>query len=154
MATLKKAAAELLNQLDRKVTDNRVIVSCINTNSPLQEFVREDIHEGMLPDDYKYNKLYESLVAITEGYEDIYCLGLEPDIYTHELLSWASSNITRMEYLDQALTAAIDHGRHANFNQLIQQAQAIEIEDITYQVLRFVEAQAELEVEEEDDYEL
>lgn len=58
-------------------------------------------HEGMLPDDYKYQFIYDALYLISES-EDIDDLEqVEPDIYHGNLLNWLSSKNDRSSYCDR-----------------------------------------------------
>jgi hypothetical protein len=150
MTIIKKTAQELLSQLQRKEIDSRVIVSCINHDTPLHDFIRDEVHDGRLPDDFCYNTIYESLSAISEGCEENYCLGIEPNVYTHELVTWS---ILRGEYVDEILTDYHQYPEQLSYFDLLQRAQSIEIEEITSKVLAFVERQAELDNEEGFDYE-
>lgn len=154
MKSIEMLAKTLVDEFQVMQSNNGTRVCLKSTESDLYHFVRDDLHDGYLPDDFKYSVAFDAVNAIAEGGRDEYALGIEPDIYSNDLLIWASSDLNRLEYLDEALTSAIDSGSHSNFTQLIQQAQAVEIEEITSAVLGFVEEQAELEAEEEDDHEL
>lgn len=71
---------------------------------PLKNLIY-NCHAGMLPDDYKYWFIYNALELIADAPEnsDLRDLNPEPEIYTHDLIIWLGSNLTRLEYCDQAI---------------------------------------------------
>lgn len=154
MKSLESVASHLLDDflVTKHNNGNRVCLK--SSNSDLSNCIHEEIHDGFLPDDFKYTTTFDAVSAIAEGRAEEYALGLEPDIYTHDLLTWAASHLGRQEYLDEALTTAIENGQNLTSYQLLQSAQLIEIEEIAVIVRNFVERQYESENESEDGYEL
>jgi hypothetical protein len=61
-----------------------------------------DAHNDMLPDDYKYQFIYEALEAISES-DNPDEIQLESDVYNSDLLKWVSSHLTRASYVDEAV---------------------------------------------------
>lgn len=90
-------------------------------------------HGDMMPDDWRYKFIEESLDIIAEQDEDdLDCPELEPDIYTHDLLQWLASRNDRYDYVDQA-TEEYGHG-----NSLINDimlGQIKEKEEVYFSVL-------------------
>jgi hypothetical protein len=62
----------------------------------------QDAHDGMLPDDYRYEFIVESLDAIIDAEGDTDNVELEADCYTADLTAWLASRVSRTEYVDQA----------------------------------------------------
>lgn len=68
------------------------------------DLIRE-AHDGMLPDDWRYDCIHAALEAIADGDEegndfaDAYV-----DVYTSDLHAWLASNNTRSSYVDDAIT--------------------------------------------------
>jgi hypothetical protein len=70
-------------------------------DSWINELVRE-AHGDLLPDDHRYRFILRSLEAIAEDEDpedsDYFP---EPDIYTHDLLEWLGSHLSRTGYVDE-----------------------------------------------------
>lgn len=135
----------VINELLEKFTtirtgnDNRgeiYILKSEASNSELHEFIR-DIHDGMLPDDFKYRIVHEALEAMRDQDELDYP-SVEADIYTLDLIQW-SQNLSRHDYINTVLEEAILYGRDLNFSDLLRQSQQLEIDMICNQVYAFVE---------------
>jgi hypothetical protein len=59
----------------------------------------------MTPDDWTYKFIKEALIGIAEcSHPDE--IQTESDMYTHELTTWLSSNIARVEYITESLAQA------------------------------------------------
>lgn len=97
-----------------------------------------DAHNGMLPDDYKYDFIVEILQAIadTDDPEDI---EIEASIYNHELLNWLASRIDRVEYIHQAVN---DFGmpKEFDFMELVRWGQWQEKQEVLQSVLQSLES--------------
>jgi hypothetical protein len=153
MLTKKMVEASRLRcEFTQTVRDGKSHISFKSVNSPFYDHFRDIIHDGMLPDNFIYTTTYAALTAIEEGLTDEYLLGIEPDIYNADLLVWAGSHTSRVEYIEEALGYASDG--HVYFFDILREAQGREIEEITQAVLSFVEQQVEEEAERGDDYEL
>ncbi len=86
----------------------------------IQDIVWE-AHGDLLPDDYVYEYVYDSFVRISDGVVgDDFSDHIQPDVYTFDLLKWLSSNLIRIEYVDEAvlrigyadLLTAISYGQY------------------------------------------
>tara|TARA_R110002126_G_scaffold146224_22_gene292188 strand:+ start:3791 stop:4264 length:474 start_codon:yes stop_codon:yes gene_type:complete len=141
MTIKQEVINDLLDQFTTVDTgeDKRGVIHILKSeasNSELHDFIR-DIHEGMLPDDFKYRIVHEALEAISEQDELDYP-AIEADIYTHDLIQW-SQNLSRHDYINTVLNDAILYGRELNFADLLRQSQQLEIDMIINEVYSFVE---------------
>lgn len=132
---------DLLNEFTTVDTgeDKRGVIYTLKSeasNSELHDFIR-DIHDGMLPDDFKYRITFEALEAMRDQDELDYP-SVEADIYTHDLIKW-SQNLSRHDYINTVLNDAILYGRELNFASLLMQSQQLEIDMICNEVYSFVE---------------
>jgi len=94
-----------------------------------------DAHGNMMPDDWKYKFIEESLnqIAETEDEDDLDFPNIEPDIYNSVLLQWLSSNLTRAEYFDEAVE---EYGwNDEGFYWNLMAAQVKEKEEVYFSVL-------------------
>ena len=65
--------------------------------------VRE-AHGDLLPDDFRYDKIFSALAAIADCAEgELDEVRLETDIYHSDLLKWLNSNFRRVAYCDEAI---------------------------------------------------
>lgn len=104
------------------------------------DFVREAHGTEILPDDYRYRWISEALDLLAEADDpsdpDLHGEFMDgASIYTHDLLAWLSSNLTRIAYCDQA---AEDFGTKddADLTSRIQLGQALERSEVFHNVLR------------------
>jgi hypothetical protein len=99
---------------------------------------------AMLPDDWRYVFIVETLAALSEGRED----DIEADDYTSELSAWLASNVHRTEYVDNA---AEECGRsHGGIVEALQLGQLAEKREVLDQVTAFLENLDEEGDDEED----
>ena len=91
-------------------------------------------HGGMVPDDWRYKFIEESLdrIAETEDEDDLDCPELEPDIYTYDLLQWLVSRNDRYDYVDQATE---EYGHGDSLIEDIMLGQIKEREEVYFSVL-------------------
>src|ERR1051326_8774615 len=100
---LAQQYADLFVTKTRRDGEKYICVENNDKSPELMDLIRT-AHDGMFPDDYKYQFIHEALEAIAESADEEYIdLMLEPDIYNHDLLKWVSSNLTRASYVDQAV---------------------------------------------------
>ena len=95
-----------------------------------------DAHDDMLPDDWRYQFIWESLVALSE-YEDPdeAIEGIEPDMYTSQLTEWLNSRNDRVYYLTEAQR---NYGSDDGF-QTLSQAQYEEKSEVFWSVKNSLE---------------
>jgi len=87
-------------------------------------------HDGMLPDDWKYEFIVDALDLIIDGEGATQDLQLDADIYTNKLLQWLSSSNYRVEYCNEAaeelgatvgdLIQNISIGQYKEKNEVLQ----------------------------------
>lgn len=80
-----------------------------------------DAHNGMLPDDYKYQFIHEALEALEAIAEcsDPDDIQLESDVYNSDLLKWVSSHLNRSSYVDET----VKNWEYTSFFQVLAGAQ-------------------------------
>jgi hypothetical protein len=88
----------------------------------------------MMPDDYRYKFIENSLQYIAdqdEDADDLDCPEIEADIYTSDLTKWLHSRNDRVYYL----TEALEEYEIKDGFQALQEAQLREREEVFYSVL-------------------
>jgi hypothetical protein len=151
MKTIQELAKEYLNYFDQKEGENGLSTYTWKDEAPqeLRGLIQE-AHGDMMPNDYKYNFVVESLEAIAEDRED----SIEADIYNRDLLNWLSSHLDRPAYCDQYVEeyGGIDTKNFSIIN-LISSGQHLEKLEVYHSVLRSLEEIVEELEQELDDEE-
>jgi hypothetical protein len=93
-------------------------------------------HDGMLPDDYKYQFIVEALALLADHDADEASQLVEADSYTHQLTAWLHSSTSRVYYLTEALEV---YAPKDGF-QLLALAQYIERAEVLDHVLTSLDA--------------
>jgi len=131
--------------------DGEEFIVC-NSDGAIKDLIHE-VHNGHLPDDFKYKIIYNCIESVAGGRTEISGVleDVTADIYIHELITWSASNSTRLSFINDVLADYQVEG----FIDLLQLAQSNEIEEICYATLSFLENEAEhtLANDEEYDYE-
>ena len=124
------AIDELSRAFERRTRNNGDEFVCLGDGRPdwMQELAHE-VHGDMLPDDWKY-ELFERAV---DGYNDE---SYESDVYNSRLLSWASSNLTRPAYVDEAVE---NYGYPNDHIKAIVMGQMAEMDDIYKRIEEWLE---------------
>lgn len=114
----------------------------------LKELVKE-AHGDFLPDDYRYEFIYESVATIAEAegfkpdrdLEDLY-QWIDADVYFGDLVSWFGSNSKRTEYVDEIRN---EHGCEPfdSVKDEIRAGQEKEKHEVFFTVLNKLREQAE-----------
>lgn len=89
-------------------------------------------HDGMLPDDWRYEFIGNSLAAIAQG--DFDGVSLIPSNYTYQLANWLSSDGYRISYCDDAIYDGI-----TTAFSMLQSGQLLEIKEVHSLVRQFLE---------------
>lgn len=138
------------NGLTTKTRDDGTKFVCQKDDAPdwLNDLCR-DAHNDMMPDDFVYSVIEDALDAIIDADGDAEDLFLEADSYTRDLLAWLSSNLKRVNYVDEA---AEEYGGDASEGivHLISAGQYHEKSQILANVVNSLE---NLEIEGMDDAE-
>lgn len=101
----KDVAALALKYLTtKKRTDGNVFVTTTDDAPDWVVMIVRNAHEDMLPDDYKYDYIWNALEAITQ-YDDPQDAesDIEADPYTFDLLEWLRSHLDRPGMVDEAV---------------------------------------------------
>src|SRR3990167_1208703 len=100
--TIQDLAAETAEWFTEGKRDKEEFVK-LKDKAPqwIKDMVRE-AHEGMLPDDHKYDFVLRALYHISDT-KDPDSPELEPDVYTGDLLNWLASNLERAGFVDEAV---------------------------------------------------
>jgi hypothetical protein len=124
----------MLDNMEQKTRDNGDKFYCCKTTVEWQQEIIHAAHGDKLPDDYVYQFIFDTLVALTEcneGEEEDAILEIEPDCYTSNLTGWLHSRNDRVFYLTEALE---EYGSKDGFNALAQ-AQSLEIQEVAQAIL-------------------
>ncbi len=75
----------------------------------VQEMVRT-AHEDMMPNDYKYQYVVDTLDALSEGRDPEDGLSeIEADVYNYDLLTWVQSHGERVGFVDEVVSELGHH---------------------------------------------
>lgn len=121
--TIQTLANQVYDAMEQRTRNNGEAFYCFKDGSPqwMTDMAME-AHGDMLPDDYRYEFIRESIIAITayNNFDDAEG-SIEPDIYTGQLTHWMASNFARIGYVDDAVS---DYGgnndgivRHMQYGQ-------------------------------------
>lgn len=136
--TIQELADMYLNYLETaKKEDGTSYVRC-KENAPVNlKVLIQEAHDGMLPDDYKYDFVETALQEIAgyDGDED--CIEdvaneLEPDVYNSDLIKWFGSHHSRWEYVNEAVEL---WGHADDIIEDIKNGQLMEMQEVFYSVL-------------------
>lgn len=131
-------------------------VYAVNREGDLYEFIRDEIHEDYLPDDFRFKTVYRALEDLSlQDQADLNVPILETDIYYADLNKWATRSIS-LNYLNDAIEQQEHFGIAQNYYQLIGRAQQMELDEISCKVYQFVQYEIEkfqAQMDAEDDSE-
>lgn len=132
--TIQELATKYLSLFITKTRDNGKKFLCLkDADENLSQLIYE-AHNKMLPDDYKYQFIYEALESIAES-DDLDCINMEADIYNNDLLNWVSSNLTRADYVDEAVA----NYEYKDFYTALSYGQLMEKEEVLAYALTSLE---------------
>jgi len=133
--TIQKLASHYSKMFTRDIrNDGTEYVKTIDDSPEELTELIYNAHGDMMPDDWKYKFIEESLnrIAETENEDDLDCPELESDIYTHDLLQWLASRNDRYDYVDQATA---EYGHSNSLINDIMLGQIKEKEEVYFSVL-------------------
>lgn len=135
--TVKERATEALHYFDhveRETTDSKVIL-VLKDDAPHQ--LREMVHAahlGLVPNDTSIRMIYEMLCTLSDVRGDSAVDGIiaefEPPIYYNELIDWLGSDMTRVDYADDAIERLRAVGSEFNLLNVLRLAYKLEVEAI------------------------
>jgi len=106
--TIQELASNYLSYFVRLTRDNGDVVWVWNSDNEVPPELKElslAAHDGMMPEDYKYDFIVDALMLIADSSEDDDLYGLadriESDVYNSDLINWLSSNLSRAYYVNQ-----------------------------------------------------
>jgi len=139
--TLQEKAEYFRNQFETRTRDNGEKFWCLKDefktedhDSRIENFIREDLHNSMFPDDYKYEYVVDALDLISE-YEDFNDINCEPDIYTQDLFKWAASHSSRQEMCNDIISEC----NPKSIEEILAYAQQREREEVLHLVKEFLD---------------
>lgn len=142
---LQEVADLALSYFERKsIRDKEIWVTKDNRPQWLEDLIFK-AHDHMLPDDYKYQFIYDALTTISENedkddqFEDI-CNSVSD--YTHELTGWLHSRTDRYSYCNEAIE---ENGEYQDIIKLLQDGEFKERNEVYYSVLCSLEDHIDLE---------
>jgi hypothetical protein len=102
--TIQQLAGEVVNNMVYE--EDRKIYHQIKPGEPqwIQDMIHDCHYQGMLPDDYVFEWVYQFCEEISNLGEDDDPRDIEvhSDTYTHDLLKWLSSNLARIDFVEDA----------------------------------------------------
>lgn len=137
------------NALTTKTREDGTRFVCQKDDAPdwVNDLCRE-AHDDMLPDDFVYSVIEESIDAIVDNEGDAdeaEMTVMEADSYTKNLIDWVGSNLKRVGYCDEAisqygldaseglvniLSAGQSHERQAIFNNVRNALENLDLEEM------------------------
>jgi hypothetical protein len=146
---LADEAAKMMVNGTRK--DGTTFVKFNDNRPDWMQDLAHTAHGDMMPDDFRYRFISESLELISDASEDedLDDLGndeIQPDVYNSDRLAWLSSNLNRAEYCNELLSGASD------IFEVIGDGQLYEKHEVYCLVLKFLRDLAD-EMEEDEETE-
>jgi hypothetical protein len=143
LTPLQQLATEYAKLLTTKTRTNNsdaqktfiCLVDDVTDNHPIRGLIRV-IHSDMLPDDYIYQYISESLDLLAD-YTDPNDVKIESDIYNYDLLCWVKSHAERICRCDEVLNN--DDMRPLHFMDIIRAAQWEERNEVFHYVRHHLE---------------
>lgn len=150
--SMKDRAALVRDHLVEKKRPNGEAYLFLKDESPqwMKDLIRAahtDPSSGdlMLADDWRYRFIDDVIDKIADSSGDAEEMDeevrdcIEPDVYTNDLFSWASSNLLRRGYCNEALEEAQDNGIRINYiDELLMDAQMRERYKVYYSIKEFL----------------
>lgn len=130
------------------VTDTRAngqsFLSLDDTAPPWMVDVFHDAHDDRLPDDWKYQFVYDALGIIEDADEDAdlddmgEAIDSSVDVYTSRLLQWLANHVDSVGYVDDTVK---EYGwpTDGGLCKVLMRAQYTEREEVYYSVRRSLE---------------
>lgn len=156
MGKIIKLAQEMWDQFEQASRDDGSKFWRLKEGAPeWMKDVCRAAHDGgkIMPDDFRYEFITDSLIKITENDEDtddddLDSVDFEGDVYNSDLAKWLGAGGDRWWYCDQALKDP-----PSDFSSLLQTAQVMEKEEVYGQVLEALREHADTLDDDEDDTE-
>ena len=103
----------------------------------IQDMIHERHYQGMLPDDFVFENVYLFCKEISELDEndDPHYIEVHGDTYTHYLLKWLSSNLARIDFVEDAFDDSGWTALNCYLRQMIGIGQEKELDETPGQLL-------------------
>lgn len=100
---------------------------CLKDGRPdwVQELVYS-AHDGMLPDDFRYEIIHDCLEAISNEEQDC----LEPESRNHVLIDWLGSYGYRPDYCNEAMADYLEYNGDLDIMSIIQAGYRLEQSEV------------------------
>lgn len=135
MSTIQELAAIAYKSLEWKTRPNGDEYITRKDDAPAWlEDVCYAAHDGMFPDDYKYEFIKAAVDAIMDDEDPDEALDSDVDVYTGRLTAWLASSTSRMGYVDDG----VDEYGWSSLDQALkvgQLAERREVYDAVYSAL-------------------
>lgn len=130
---VKELAKEALSHFEMRERSSGEKYISVKADAPpwVSHLVRY-AHDGMLPDDWRYEFVMDSLNALCDG--DFDGVSLIPSDYTYQLANWLASDGYRISYCDDAIYDGI-----TTAFSMLQSGQLLEIKEVHGLVRQFLE---------------
>lgn len=127
---IQKLAEKYLEWFENKTRDNGESFISLKDDKPaeLYELVHS-AHNGMMPDDYKYQYVYDSLELLL-NYDNPDEIQVSTDVYNGDLIKWIGSNYTRAGYVEEAVFEMGLNAKEFDFFKLLSSGQYMEREEV------------------------
>lgn len=150
MTDVKRALAQFIyDSLETRTRDNGDEFVTRKDSAP--EWVQnvcQEAHDGMMPDDWRYGAIQALVANLSDNDSDEWenlqhgICDDNVDVYNAELLNWVSSNLTRAEYVSEAVE---EMGVPEPFDlyKTLQYGQYREMEEVYSSLVSSIEERAE-----------
>ena len=148
--TIQQVAQEVVDQMEYE--PERKIYHQKKPGDPkwIQDMIHDCHYQGMLPDDFVFEQVYNFCSEISQlGPGDDPCdIEVHSDDYTHDRLKWLSSNLARLDFVDDAIDEYFDSNDRSDLALFIGIGQEKEMQEILYCVIDHLQDQVDLENDE------
>lgn len=133
---INKVAKHLLEKFEVKTKSCGEKIIICHCNSHLQDFIQE-VHGDLLPDNFIYQTIYDCIESVANGSSTVFSVfeDMTPSINIYELTEWSISAPSRIHRINNILPEYYGD----NYTELLQLAQASEIESIVIQAINYLE---------------
>lgn len=137
MKTIQQLALDVCN--DMVFEEEREIYHQRRPGDPkwIQDMIHACHYQGMFPDDFVFRWVYEfcSEISNLKDEDDPMEIEVHSDDYTHDLLKWLSSNLARIDFMEDALNEYWDVSGKCDFVCFMGIAQEKEMQEVLFTVI-------------------
>ena len=148
MKTIQQLAQEVVDNM--MYDEEKQIYHQIKVGEPqwIQDMIHACHYQGMLPDDYVFEWVYQFCEEISNLGEndDPKDIEVHSDVYTHDLLKWLSSNLARLDFVEDAIDEYLNNEK-CNLALMIGIGQEKEMQEVLWIVIDKLEDRMDEEEE-------